>query len=243
MSVEEQEEKNESFITHLEALRETLLKCVYAIAIVLPFTFFVSPKALNYLINMLVGEKEVVLNYFSPVEVFLIQIKLALVIDLVICFPYIAKKIWDFLLPALYENERKFIKSTVLISSSLFIAGVCFCLFAILPLVIGFGKSFETETIHAMFNISTVVTLALWMSVVFGLMFQVPLITVALIKSGIISYETIADKRPYVVVAILIIAGVLTPPDVISQIMLGLPTYLLFETGLLFSKKYSKKEF
>lgn len=237
MSVENQE-NNESFISHLEALRETLLKCIYAIAIVLPFTFFVAPKALNYLINMLAGEKGVVLNYFSPVEVFLIQIKLALVIDLVICFPYVAKKIWDFLLPALYENERKFIKSTVLISSTLFIAGVIFCLFVILPLVIGFGKSFETQTIHAMFNISTIVTLALWMSVVFGLMFQVPLITIALTKSGIISYETIADKRPYVVVGILIIAGVLTPPDVISQIMLGAPTYLLFEAGLLFSKKY-----
>lgn len=232
----EKEDNNESLISHIEALRETLLKCLYSIAIVLPFTFFFAPKALNWLINTVINDKEITLNYFSPVEVFLIQIKIALVLDLIICFPYIAKKLWDFLLPALYDNERKFIKSIVLISSLLFIIGVCFCLFVILPLVIGFGKSFESETIHAMFNISTVVTLTLWMSVVFGLMFQVPLITYSLIKSGFISYSTIADKRPYVIVVLLIISGFLTPPDIISQLMLAIPTYFLFEAGLLFSK-------
>lgn len=231
------EDKNESLISHIEALRETLLKCLYSIVIVLPFAFFCAPKALNWLINTIMGDKNITLNYFSPVEVFLIQIKMALVIDLVICFPYIAKKLWDFLLPALYDNEKKFIKSVVFISSLLFIIGVCFCLFVILPLVINFGKSFESETIHAMFNISTVVTLSLWMSIVFGLMFQVPLITYSLIKSGFISYNTIADKRPYVIVGLLIIAGFLTPPDIISQLMLGVPTYLLFEAGLLFAKR------
>ena len=75
------------------------------------------------------------------------------------------------------------------------------------------------------------------MSLSFGLMFQMPLITHALIKSGVVSYETISDKRPYVIVIILIIAGILTPPDVVSQITLGLPTYLLFELGLIFSRK------
>lgn len=236
------EDKNESLISHIEALRETLLKCLYSIAIVLPFAFFFAPKALNWLINTIMGDKNITLNYFSPVEVFLIQIKMALVIDLVICFPYIAKKLWDFLLPALYDNEKKFIKSVVFISSLLFIIGVCFCLFVILPLVINFGKSFESENIHAMFNISTVVTLSLWMSIVFGLMFQVPLITYSLIKSGFISYNTIADKRPYVIVGLLIIAGLLTPPDIISQLMLGVPTYLLFEAGLLFAKKYQNNK-
>ena len=168
------------------------------------------------------------LNYFSPTEVFIIQIKTAVVIDIIICFPYIMKKIWDFVVPALYDNERKFIKSIVFLSTFLFILGVAFCVFVILPLIIKFGISFATPNIQAVFGISNVVT--------FGLMFQMPLLTHALIKYGIVDYKTISDKRPYVVVILLIIAAILTPPDVLSQVLLFTPTYLLFELGLLFSR-------
>ena len=83
--------------------------------------------------------------------------------------------------------------------------------------------------------------LSLWLSIAFGIMFQVPIITMALIKSDFISYETIARKRPYIIVVLLIISGILTPPDVISQLMLAIPTYLLFEAGLLFSKTGKKQ--
>ena len=227
---------NESLISHLEALRETLLKCFISLGVILPFTFFLAPKTLDYLIKVIIGTNKITLNYFSPTEVFILQIKLALVIDLIICFPYIAKKIWDFILPALYDNERKFIKSIVFLSSGLFICGVLFCLFFILPLIVNFGMSFATGQIQAVFGISNVINLSLWLAVVFGLMFQMPLITYSLIKSGIIDYATIADKRPYVVVILLILAAVLTPPDVVSQVMLFVPTYALFELGLLFSR-------
>ena len=230
------ENDNESLISHLEALRETLIKCFVALGIILPFAFFISPKALDFLINILVGKNLVRFNYFSPMEVFLLQMKLALVIDILVCFPYIAKQIWNFILPALYDNERRFIKSIVLVSSLLFILGVIFCIYFILPLIINFGISFSNESIQAMFGISNVVTLSLWLALVFGLMFQIPLVTHYLIKFDIINYSTIADKRPYVVVGLLIIAAILTPPDVVSQVMLFIPTYLLFELGLLFSR-------
>ncbi len=231
------EENNESLISHLEALRQTLLKCIISLCVVFPFVFFAAPAVLNWVIDIILNGTGIKLNYFSPMEVFIVQIKTAFILDLVVCFPYIAKKIWDFILPALYDNEKKFIKSLVTISSLLFISGVLFCLFIMLPFVIKFGLSFSGENINAMFNISNIVNLALIMSLSFGVMFQMPLVTHALIKSGLVSYETISDKRPYVIVIILIIAGILTPPDVISQITLGLPTYLLFELGLLCSKK------
>lgn len=230
-------ENNETLISHLEALRETLLKCFISLGVMLPFTLFIAPRTLNYLIKILIGDNNVNFNFFSPTEVFVLQIKMAVVIDLVICFPYIAKKIWDFILVALYDNERKFIKSIVFLSSTLFVCGVLFCLFFILPLIINFGMSFSTGQIQAVFGISNVINLSLWLAVVFGLMFQMPLVTHSLIKSGFIDYETIADKRPYVVVALLILAAVLTPPDVVSQIMLFVPTYALFELGLLFSRR------
>lgn len=231
------QDNDESLIAHLEALRETLLKCLIVLGLVFPFMLFAAPKALECLTDIIISDSNVTLNYFSPAEVFIIQIKTAAVLDLIVCFPYIAKKIWDFILPALYENERKFIKTTVLTSTALFVTGVLFCIFFILPLIIKFGLSFSSSNIKAVFGISNIINLSLWMSISFGLMFQLPLITYSLIKSDIIPYESISDKRSYVIVGILIMAGILTPPDVVSQILLALPTYMLFELGLFFARR------
>lgn len=198
--------------------------------------FFAAPCCIGWLIKIMIGDHNISLNYFSPLEVFILQIKTAVVLDLLICFPYIAKKVWDFVLPALHDNERKFIRSIVLASSLLFVTGTLFCIFFILPLIINFGISFMTADIKAVFGISNIITIALWLSVVFGLMFQFPLVTYSLIRSGIVSYQTVKNQRPYIFVAILIIAAVLTPPDVVSQMMLATPTYLLFEIGLYFSR-------
>lgn len=230
-------EDNESLISHLEALRSTILRCLTAIAVVLPFTFFLAPKALNLFIDIIIGDSPVKLNYFSPMEVFMIQIKTALVLDIILCFPYIIKKIWDFILPALYENEKKVIRPAIILSTILFLTGMLFCVFVILPLIIRFGVSFATPNIQAVFGISNIVTLSLWMAVAFGAMFQIPLIVYYLIKFGVIEYDSVSDKRPYVIVILLILAAIFTPPDVVSQILLFIPTYALFELGLLFARK------
>ena len=231
------EDKEESLVTHLEALRATLIKCFVALSVGLVPMFLAAPYCMDKLIEIIIGGNDISLNYFSPMEVFLLQIKIAALLDILICFPYMARQVWKFLLPALYENERRFIKSIVLISSSLFIIGVLFCIFFILPLIVNFGISFATTDIKAVFGVSNIIGLALMLSLIFGVMFQFPLITYFLICSGITSYESIKNKRPYIFVGILIIAGILTPPDVVSQMMLTIPTYLLFEIGLYFSGK------
>lgn len=232
-------EENESLISHLEALRTMLIKCFVALGVWLVPMFFVAPYAMRGLIRLMLSDNNITLNYFSPMEVFILQIKIAVVLDLLVCFPYIARQIWHFVAPALYDNERKFIKSLILSSSTLFVAGVLFCLFFILPLIINFGVSFSSQDIQAVFGISNIISLALWLGVVFGLMFQFPLITYALIRSGFASYESVKHKRPYIFTGILIIAALLTPPDIISQLMLTIPTYLLFEAGLYCAKKIS----
>ena len=234
-------EQDESLISHLEALRTTLIKCFTALGICLFPMFFLSPYIMDILIQIMLGENKISLNYFSPMEVFILQIKIALLLDICICFPYIAKKIWDFILPALYEHERKFIKSIVLSSSLLFVCGVSFCIFFILPLIINFGISFSTEKIQAVLGISNIISLGLGLSFIFGIMFQFPLVTYSLICSQIVSYESIQNKRPYIFVGILIIAAILTPPDIVSQIMLATPTYLLFEGALYAARKKIKK--
>ncbi len=231
------EDKDESLITHLEALRSILIRCFVALGIGLVPLFLVAPYVINFLIKVLIGENDVSFNYFSPMEVFILQIKVAVVLDFLCCFPYIARQIWQFILPALYDNERKFIKSMVFISSALFIIGVLFCVFFILPLIISFGISFSTPDIKAMFGISNVISLSLWLGIVFGLMFQFPVVTYSLIRSEIVSYQAVKSKRSYVFVAILIIAGILTPPDIVSQLMLTIPTYLLFELGLRMARR------
>lgn len=181
------EDKEESLVSHLEALRSTLIKCFVALGIGIVPMFLAAPYCMNLLIKVMITDNNIALNYFSPMEVFILQIKMAVVLDLLLCFPYMAKKVWEFLLPGLLENERRFVKSIVLSSSLLFITGVLFCLFFILPLVINFGISFATADIKAVFGISNIISLALWLSLVFGIMFQFPLVTFSLIRSGIVN--------------------------------------------------------
>lgn len=236
------QDKDESIISHIEALRTMLLKCFKAFGLILIPMLFIAPKALELFLKIILRGNDIAVNYFSPVEVFVIQIKTAFILSLIAGFPYFAKQIWSFLLPALYDNERNFIQSIVFISATLFISGAIFCLFVILPLIINFGKSFATADITPVLGISNVVNLSVWLILAFGAMFQLPLITYSLIKSDIVSYRSVSDKRPYVIVGILILAAILTPPDVVSQIMLFIPTYCLFELGLLFAMKYKNRK-
>ncbi len=230
------ENNDESLISHLEALRETILKCLISLCVVIPFTLWISPYVLNRLVDIIAGSDKISFNFFSPMEVFLLQLKTALLLDVIICFPYMAKKVWDFILPALYEHEKKFIRTVALASTFLFILGAAFCIFVIMPIVVKFGMSFASQNINPVFGLSNIINLTLVMAAAFGAMFQMPLITIALVRSGIISYESLSDKRPYVIVIILILAAIFTPPDVVSQLMLGTPTYLLFEVGLFVAK-------
>ena len=235
------EDKDQSLVEHLEALRSTLIKCLVALGVGLVPMFLASPYVIKWLIAVMIGTNEAELNYFAPMEVFILQIKTAAVLDLAVCFPYVARKIWLFVLPGLYDNERKFVRSIVLSSASLFVIGVAFCIFFISPLIINFGLSFASDEIRPMFGISNVISLGLWLAVVFGVMFQFPLVTYSLIKFGVASYETVRAKRPYVLVGVLIVAAILTPPDIISQLMLAVPTYLLFEAALWCAKGKNKE--
>jgi len=229
--------KEATFTEHLEALRATLIKSLSILAIGLVPIYFITPYVLETLIKIILGKNTVTLNFFTPLEVFILQLKMALLLDILVCFPYISKQVWKFVLPGLYDNERKLIKSVVAVSSALFIAGVLFCMFFILPALINFGLGFATDEIRPVLGIDNILTLVIRISFIFGLMFQFPLITYALLHFNIVNYENVKSKRAYVFVIILIISGILTPPDIISQLFLTIPTYALFEIGLFFGKK------
>ena len=230
-----------TLVSHLEALRWALIRSFVALAIFIVPLFLVSPYILDWCCEQIALQADVKLHYFSPMEVFLLQLKISALLDCVICSPYIAWNFWQFVLPALYDREKKFIRSIVALTSLLFIAGVAFCLIVCFPLVVQFGMSFAGDMLQPVFGVSNLVSLALWLSLAFGCMFQFPLVTYALVRAGVVEYETVCSKRPYVVVGILLLAAFLTPPDIVSQLLLGLPTYLLFEMGLLAARRFKKR--
>ncbi len=242
-------DQESTLVSHLEALRTALIRSFVVLGIGIIPVFLVSPYILDWFSNQIVeqmsagGVGQTTLHYFSPMEVFLLQLKIAALLDCVICSPCIAYNFWKFILPALYDNEKKFIRSIVWMTSGLFIAGVIFCLGICFPLIVRFGMSFQSASLQPIFGVSNIVTLALWLSLAFGCMFQFPLVTYALIRSDIVYYETVCRYRPYVVIVILVLAALLTPPDIISQLILGTPTYLLFEAGLLAARKYKGRQF
>lgn len=230
----------EKLVYHLSELRKTFLKMIICLIILFPLGYLLAPYVIDFIIKWSFSYQDTQLNYFSPMEVFLVDLKVGFVLAFTIGFPYIVYQIWKFILPALYDKEKKFLKIAVGCSSFLFILGVVMCVAFVLPLIIKFSMSFATEQIKPILGISNFVSLSGWLMLAFGLMFQFPIAIYFLVKFDIVSTDTLKQKRPYVVIILLLIAALLTPPDVVSQLLLFIPTYILFELGLLFAS-FSKK--
>ena len=234
-------QQEQSFIEHLEALRSMLIKSIASVALLSPAGFYLAPKFINFLIKTSIPEGISKLHYFSPMEVFIIQLKAGIILAFVIAFPYIISQVKIFVFPALYEHERKFFNRTIFLATILFLSGNLFCIFLILPLIMNFSLAFATTNLEPTLGLANFINLAGAMMLAFGLMFQFPLIVLAGVKFGLIKVATLEKARPYIIVGILILAAIFTPPDVVSQLMLGVPTWLLFEAGLYCAKFLEKK--
>ena len=226
-------------IAHLEALRAALLKIVVVTAVLFPAGYFASPHVIRWLTKWCFPEGGQ-LHYFAPMEVFWVQLKLALVLSLIVAYPWNLRQIWNFVLPALYAGERRALGWWLIFSTFLFLAGGAFCVGFILPLLMRFSQGFSTPELTPMLGLSSFLELSGWLTLAFGLMFQAPIVVLLAVRFGVISADSLARKRPYVVTAILILAALLTPPDIVSQVMLALPTWLLFEMGLLLARRAEK---
>lgn len=229
--------EDQNLLFHLKALRQMLIHCLCALALGLVPMFALSPFVLDQFLQIITNNTPITLNYFAPLEVFILELKLALLLDFAFCFPYIAWQLWLFVAPALYENERHFALKLIGAASFLFVCGACFGLLGIVPMLLKFGLSFSSANLKPLFGLENVLSLSAHLSFVFGLMFQLPLITYALIKNNIITPESVKNKRPYILVGILVLSALFTPPDIISQLLLATPSYLLFEGGLWFATR------
>ncbi|MGI6494890.1 MAG: twin-arginine translocase subunit TatC [Kiritimatiellia bacterium] len=229
-----------SLLAHLEALRRVLLRILAGTAILYPFAYLAAPRLIRLMVGWSFPDGGGALYYFEPMEVFLIQLKLAFAVSLAAAFPWNMAQIWGFLVPALYPGERRALGWWIVFSSILFFAGVVFCALFVLPLLMRFSMSFSSASVRPMLGLGAFLGLAGWLSLSFGVVFQAPLAVMLAVRFHVVRAATLARSRPYVMVAILVIAAILTPPDVVSQLLLAVPTWLLFEVGLFFATRIER---
>ena len=191
---------------------------------------------MDILVKILVSNQKFKLNYFSPIEIIIVKIKIAFFISIILAFPYILKEIFYFIIPSLYKNEKVFLKKFIILSIMLFIIGIFFSTKIIFPMIIKIGLSYKNNLITPNFNISKIINIFFHLSFFSGIFMQIPLIINLLIKFKILSYDYYVSKRKFVIILLLILSAIFTPPDIFSQISFFIPIYLLFEITLFVSK-------
>jgi len=227
----------ETFISHLVELRDRLVRatigiliaCVALLAWPGPariYDFLAAPM----LASLPVGAKLIATGVAAP---FLVPMKITLVLAVLIALPWVFYQIWAFVAPGLYAHEKRLVLPLVISSSFLFMAGVAFCYFLVFGRVFHFITQFAPASIAVMPDIENYLDFVMSMCLAFGATFEVPVVVVILVRMGIVSVEKLKSIRPYAIVGAFVIAAVVTPPDVVSQLALAIPMCLLFELGLL----------
>lgn len=254
---EETQEQEQGFLAHLFELRDRLLRIVLVLVVgllvLLPFsqeifTWFSAPLNAPIVdIAPSLGEEdtlptEVQQISTKPMDLIMVQLKLLLLLVVVVTLPYLLYQIWGFVAPGLYRHEKRLAAPLLVSSVLLFYLGVAFAYLVVVPMVMRFLISFAPEGVAVMPDIAAYYDFSLMLYFAFGIAFEVPVATVLLVASGIATPDGLAAKRPYVVVGAFIIGMFMTPPDVISQVMLAVPMWLLFEIGLIVSRVFLKKQ-
>ncbi len=222
-----------SFLDHLEEFRMVIIKIAVCLIILFPVAFWVSSPAIDFLKESSFPEN-ITLKYFSPMELFFVRMKVGLMIAFFIGLPYIAYQVWQFVVPGLYRHERFWIFYMAIISWALFLGGALFGFYFILPAVMRFALGMQTASVEPAIGVSNFIGLATMLMFGFGVMFQFPIVIFILTASGLVDVRFFKKQRMLMLILILVLAAILTPPDIISQALMAIPTYLLFELGLLF---------
>lgn len=226
-----------SFFEHLVELRSRLLKAcmsiVVVLAVLLPFSrHLYEVMAAPLMARMPEGSSMIAIDVASP---FLTPFKLTLLASILISIPMVLYQLWAFVAPALFKHEKRLAKPLLFSSVVLFYTGCAFAYFVVFPLVFGFLTRIAPEGVAVMTDISKYLDFVMTLFIAFGITFEVPIATIILVATGITSTQKLRSWRPYVVVAAFALGMILTPPDVISQTLLALPMWLLYELGIVFA--------
>ena len=236
----------ETFVSHLIELRDRLIKALIAFAVVFGilmiwpgagaiYDFLAAPltKALPQ------GTKMIATGVITP---FMVPLKVGAMVAFVISLPVILFQAWGFVAPGLYQHEKKFALPLVIASSILFILGMAFCYYFVFGKVFTFINDFAPKSITPAPDIEAYLNFVLTMFVAFGVTFEVPIVVIVLVAFNIVSLEKLKAWRSYVIVGAFVIAAVVTPPDVLSQLLLAIPMCILYEVGLLCARFVAKPQ-
>jgi sec-independent protein translocase protein TatC len=232
----------QGLISHLIELRSRILKMLVSVLLIFvvltPFAQDIYHILAQPLLNALPeGASMIATDVASP---FLAPFKLTLVVAFFIAIPYILYHIWGFIAPALYRNEKKLIAPLLFSSSLLFYAGMAFAYFVLFPVAFAFLTSFAPEGVVVSTDISSYLSFVLTIFFAFGIAFEIPIAIILLCWTGVTTPQKLRQKRPYVIVGAFVVGMLLTPPDVISQVLLAIPMWILFEVGVIIGNIYAK---
>jgi len=237
------EDTQETFLSHLIELRQRLVRALVAVGILFIPAFIFSAELYDFLATPLVaalpqGSKMIATGVITP---FLIPMKIAAMAAFLVALPYVLYEVWAFVAPGLYAHEKRLVLPLVVSSTLLFFAGMAFCYFVVFRRVFEFISGFAPKSVSVAPDIEAYFNFVLGMFIAFGLAFEVPVVVVVLVMTGLISVEQLREFRGYVIVAIFVVAAIVTPPDVVSQISLAVPMCLLYEVGIFFAQFVEKR--
>lgn len=240
----EEVEKEETLIDHLIELRQRLIRAVLSVLLVFCGLFYFANEIYLFLsepLRTLLPEGSTMIatgvtaTFFTP-------FKLTMVLAIFLAIPIILHQIWSFISPGLYQNEKRIAIPLLIFSVILFYSGISFAYFVVFPLMLNFFTSIGPSEIVMMPDISQFLDIALKLFFAFGIAFQIPIATLLIVWSGITTAKDLAAKRPYVIVGCFVFGMLLTPPDIISQTLLAVPMWFLFEVGILMSRLVERKK-
>ena len=231
------------FFSHLVELRNRLIRCIAVVLLVFSGLSFKANELYAYVSgpltqHMPAGSQMIAIGVASP---FFAPFKLAMVVSVFVSMPFILYQAWAFIAPGLYQHERRFALPLLIASIVLFYCGMAFAYYLVFPIIFQFMILTTPPGVTMMTDISQYLDFVLTLFFAFGISFEVPIATILLVATGIMSRESIAEKRPYAIVLAFVIGMVLTPPDVVSQTLLAVPIWMLFELGLVFSRFFAPR--
>jgi sec-independent protein translocase protein TatC len=227
-----------TLISHLLELRDRLLRALLVVVLAfVPFAFFAN-DVFTFVAQPLLAKlpEDSSLIATSVIAPFMTPFKLAFFVGLFVAMPYVLYQIWAFVAPGLYRHEKRFAVPLLVSSIMLFYIGIAFAYFAVFPVMFEFFANTTPAGVRMMTDITAYMDFVLMMFLCFGLAFEVPVVVVLLVLTGLVKVESLAQARGFVVIGIFVIAALLTPPDAISQTIMAVPMYLLYEGGLLMAR-------
>jgi len=229
------ETAQETFLSHLFELRDRLVRALVALAIVfIPIFFFAAELydllAMPMMRTLPEGSKMIATGVITP---FFIPMKIALMVAFLVTLPYLLYQAWAFVAPGLYAHEKKLVLPLVVSSTLLFFVGMAFCYFVVFQTVFSFIAQFAPKSITVAPDIEAYFNFVLGMFIAFGMAFETPVVVVVLVLTGVVSVEKLREIRSFVIVGAFVVAAIVTPPDVVSQLLLAIPLCLLYEVGIL----------